>query len=159
MQAVNLPCYGHIDKWPVYATGRHNATTTTKVVKNRHVKIVTMNEFEQSLQPKPKFLAFLEAHIRKEKEYRQVERTGISITRLQIYRETFDYLIEAFSSYRPILASIKKEYEQMLNYYAEQITQLEPLKEKLYFFAADCDQKLIDMRETEKSGKFRIIFF
>lgn len=148
-----MPCHGHVEIWPVYATGRHNANTTTKVVKNRRVKVVTLNDFEATLQPRPRFLAFLESHIRKELQYRNVVDEGPSTCRLQIYRETFDYIIEAFTSYRSVLAAIKLEYEQMLKHYADKITELEPMKEVLYFFAADCDRKVIEVREEEKEGE------
>lgn len=51
------------------------------------------------------------------------------------YREVFEYLIEEFRTYKPLLASIKNEYELMLSYQRERIRELEPLRvKKSYFF-------------------------
>ena len=47
---------------------------------------------------------------------------------LQAYREVFEYLIEDFKTYKPLLSSIKTEYEMMLAQQREQIRELEPLK-------------------------------
>ena len=46
----------------------------------------------------------------------------------QAHREVFEYLIEDFKTYRPLLSAIKNEYEMMLAYQNEVIRQLEPLK-------------------------------
>jgi hypothetical protein len=46
------------------------------------------------------------------------------------YREVFEYLIEEFKTYKPLLASIKNEYELMLELQQEKIRNLEPLKVK-----------------------------
>ena len=47
---------------------------------------------------------------------------------LQAHREVFEYLIEDFKTYKPLLAAIKNEYEMMLAFQRQQIRQLEPLK-------------------------------
>jgi hypothetical protein len=47
---------------------------------------------------------------------------------LQAFREVFEYLIEEFKTYKPILSAIKNEYELMLSYQREKIRELEPLK-------------------------------
>ena len=46
----------------------------------------------------------------------------------QAYREAFEYLIENFKTYRPLLAGVKNEYEMMLAYQRQQIRELEPLR-------------------------------
>ena len=51
-----------------------------------------------------------------------------SLLHLQAHREVFEYLIEDFKTYRPLLSAIKNEYEMMLAYQNEVIRQLEPLK-------------------------------
>jgi hypothetical protein len=50
------------------------------------------------------------------------------LLRIKAYREAFEYLLEEFKTYKPILASIKNEYEMMLAAQREKIRELEPLK-------------------------------
>lgn len=40
----------------------------------------------------------------------------------------FEYLIEDFKTYKPLLSGIKNEYEMMLAYQRQVIRELEPLK-------------------------------
>lgn len=40
----------------------------------------------------------------------------------------FEYLIEDFKTYKPLLSAIKHEYEMMLIHQREKIRELEPLK-------------------------------
>lgn len=49
---------------------------------------------------------------------------------LKAHREVFEYLIEDFKTYKPLLSGIKNEYEMMLSYQRELIRQMEPLKVK-----------------------------
>lgn len=56
----------------------------------------------------------------------------------QAFREVFEYLIEDFKTYKPLLSAIKHEYEMMLVHQREMIRDLEPLKvfAFLYSFSA-----------------------
>ena len=47
---------------------------------------------------------------------------------LKAFREVFEYLIEEFKTYKPLLSSIKNEYELMLEYQRIKIRELEPLR-------------------------------
>jgi len=40
----------------------------------------------------------------------------------------FDYVIENFRTYKPLLSAIKQEYEALLSYQKDTIKRLEPLK-------------------------------
>lgn len=40
----------------------------------------------------------------------------------------FEYLIEDFKTYKPLLSAIKHEYEMMLVHQREKMRELEPLK-------------------------------
>jgi hypothetical protein len=51
-----------------------------------------------------------------------------SEVRLQAHREVFEYLIEDFKTYKPLLAAVKNEYEVMLAAQRDYIRSLEPLK-------------------------------
>jgi len=57
-----------------------------------------------------------------------------SETRLQAFREAFEYLLEEFKTYKPLLSSIKNEYEMMLAAQNQKIRELEPLKVKINYF-------------------------
>ena len=46
----------------------------------------------------------------------------------QAFREVFEYLIEDFKTYRPLLSAIKNEYEMMIIHQRDKIRELEPLK-------------------------------
>ena len=46
----------------------------------------------------------------------------------QAHREVFEYLIEDFKTYKPLLSAIKNEYEMMFAFQRQQIRELEPLK-------------------------------
>ena len=50
---------------------------------------------------------------------------------VQAHREVFEYLIEDFKTYKPLLSAIKNEYEMMLAHQRQQIRHLEPLKVRL----------------------------
>jgi chromosome segregation ATPase len=69
---------------------------------------------------------------------------------LKAYREVFEYLLEEFRTYKPLLASIKNEYEMMLAAQREKIRELEPLKQMLVTLADECDHKLMQYREEDK---------
>lgn len=67
----------------------------------------------------------------------RVETTGQSLlsllvqylfVHLQAHREVFDCLIEKFTTYKPILAAIKKEYDLFISHQNEVIRELLPLQ-------------------------------
>ena len=49
----------------------------------------------------------------------------------QAFREVFEYLIDDFKTYRPLLSAIKSEYENLIEFQKEKIRELEPLQVKL----------------------------
>ena len=51
-----------------------------------------------------------------------------SLFYFQAFREVFEYLIEDFKTYKPLLSAIKHEYEMMLVHQREKMRELEPLK-------------------------------
>lgn len=55
----------------------------------------------------------------------------ILIDYFQAFREVFEYLIEDFKTYKPLLSAIKNEYEMKLSHQREQIRELEPLKVRI----------------------------
>ncbi|KAK3746382.1 hypothetical protein QZH41_018214, partial [Actinostola sp. cb2023] len=70
---------------------------------------------------------------------------------LQAFREVFEYLIEDFKTYKPLLSAVKQEYEMMLVHQREAIRDLEPLKSMLVTVSEQCEKKLLAMKQEEKS--------
>ncbi|PIK45531.1 putative translin-associated factor X-interacting protein 1-like [Apostichopus japonicus] len=147
---------GALDSWPAHCTSQ--ATTKLGVSSNRPSKHSKQSQLKardnegepyQSMVPKPKFLEQLENFLRK--ELRNAETDGTpSETRLQAFREVFEYLIEDFKTYKPLLSAIKNEYEMKLSHQREQIRELEPLKAMLVTVSEQCNQKIMAFREEER---------
>ena len=47
---------------------------------------------------------------------------------MQAFREVFEYLIEDFKMYKPLLSAIKNEYEMMLAHQRDEIQRLQPFQ-------------------------------
>ncbi|KAK2560625.1 Translin-associated factor X-interacting protein 1 [Acropora cervicornis] len=90
--------------------------------------VLQTNEFMPKGVHKPKFLEQLEAFLQKELRSLDCAEVIPSERRLQAFREVFEYLIEDFKTYKPLLSAIKHEYEMMLVHQREKIRELEPLK-------------------------------
>ncbi|KAM4833390.1 translin-associated factor X-interacting protein 1 isoform 2-T2 [Thomomys bottae] len=99
---------------------------------------------------KPKYLEQLENYLRKELLLLDLGTDSTQELRLQPYREIFDFFIEDFKTYKPLLSSIKNAYELMLAYQREKIRTLEPLKAKLITMNEDCNERILAMRAEEK---------
>ena len=83
----------------------------------KHNHLVVSNavlEGKPDLTPKPKFLENLEKFLERELKALRCETASSaapSESRLQAHREVFEYLIEEFKTYKPLLSAIKNEYE------------------------------------------------
>jgi len=62
--------------------------------------------FQKNLVPKPKFLSALEMYVQKEIVQLGCTDPKPSELRLQAYREVFEYLIEDFKTYKPLLSQV-----------------------------------------------------
>ena len=138
---------GGLETWPAHCGGQHAVSSTVTVNKDR--RLVAVEPGRTRIIPKPRFLDNLEKFLQKELQSLGVSEVEPSELRLQAHREVFEYLIEDFKTYRPLLAAIKNEYEMMLASQAEQIQQLLPLKQMLVTVSEQCDQKIMDLREQE----------
>lgn len=47
---------------------------------------------------------------------------------VQAHREVFEYLIEDFRTYKPLLSAIKTEYELYITHLQQRIGELEPMR-------------------------------
>jgi len=121
---------GDVETWPASKDPKHNLT---------------------KLSAKPKLLLKLENYLQKE-----LHALGCHIDddpnekRIQPYREVFEYVIENFRTYKPLLSSIKQEYEGMLSKQNDTIKSLEPLKAMLVNMNEQCEQKILHIKQDEK---------
>ncbi|XP_031197088.1 translin-associated factor X-interacting protein 1 isoform X4 [Mastomys coucha] len=99
---------------------------------------------------KPRYLEQLENYLRKELLLLDLSTDSAQELRLQPYREIFEFFIEDFKTYKPLLSSIKNAYEVMLAHQREKIRSLEPLKAKLVTMNEDCSERVLAMRAEEK---------
>ena len=81
-----------------------------------------------SVIPKSKYIKHLETYLSKELRLLGCPATGPHELRLQAHREVFEYLIEGFKMYKPILSAIKNEYELYLHYLEEIVRELRPIR-------------------------------
>ncbi|KAG7468650.1 hypothetical protein MATL_G00145310 [Megalops atlanticus] len=100
---------------------------------------------------KPLFLQQLEDHLRRELQDFNPELPRAQERKLQAYRDVFDYFIEDFRTYKPLLCAIKNEYEITLAYLRDQIRELEPLRAQLARVAEEGEQRIMALREEEKA--------
>ncbi|XP_048828798.1 translin-associated factor X-interacting protein 1 isoform X5 [Brienomyrus brachyistius] len=69
----------------------------------------------------------------------------------EVYREVFDCFIEDLKTYKPLLSAIKNEYEVTLAHLQDQIRELEPLRAQLVIVSERCEQRVLALREEERS--------
>jgi len=87
---------GALDSWPAHAA------------KQQLVRLNTDGQTSKE-PPKPKFLDRLEKFLAKELQALDcTDPSKPSEKRLQAFREVFEYLIDDFKTYRPLLSAIKK---------------------------------------------------
>ncbi|CAO2610156.1 Translin-associated factor X-interacting protein 1 [Lemmus lemmus] len=140
---------GHLSPWPTYTSGQtilHKRKPCSEDCKKR------ANSWQQQPQgtSKPRYLEQLENYLRKELLLLDLCTDSEQELRLQPYREIFEFFIEDFKTYKPLLSSIKNAYEVMLAHQREKIRALEPLKAKIVTMNEDCSERILAMRAEEK---------
>ncbi|XP_051057437.1 translin-associated factor X-interacting protein 1 [Phodopus roborovskii] len=140
---------GHLSPWPTYTSGQmilHKRKPCSEDCRKR------TNSWQQ--QPlgtsKPRYLEQLENYLRKELLLLDLGTDSAQELRLQPYREIFEFFIEDFKTYKPLLSSIKNAYEVMLAHQREKIRALEPLKAKIVTMNEDCSERILAMRAEER---------
>ncbi|XP_059120089.1 translin-associated factor X-interacting protein 1 isoform X1 [Peromyscus eremicus] len=146
---LQLSMGGHLSPWPTYTSGQtilHKRKPCSEGCRKR------ANSWQQ--QPlgasKPRYLEQLENYLRKELLLLDLGTDSAQELRLQPYREIFEFFIEDFKTYKPLLSSIKNAYEVMLAHQREKIRSLEPLKAKIVSMNEDCSERILAMRAEEK---------
>ncbi|XP_064611191.1 translin-associated factor X-interacting protein 1-like isoform X2 [Liolophura sinensis] len=142
---------GELDTWPAHASGNATSSKAVVLTKNKNLVVISDEELgKPQMVPKPRFLEQLETFLKKELRALGVTNVEANELRLQAHREAFEYLIEDFKTYKPLLAAIKNEYEMMLASQRQHIRELEPLKQMLVTVSEQCDQKIMALHEEEK---------
>ncbi|XP_028391683.1 translin-associated factor X-interacting protein 1-like [Dendronephthya gigantea] len=134
---------GNLDTWPAHAEGPGPPAIGTEHP-SRNAEFLPKGNY------KPKFLGQLESFLKKELRALGCTESKPSDKRLQAFREVFEYLMEDFKTYRPLLSAIKNEYEMMIIHQRDRIRELEPLKAMLVTVSEQCDKSLLAMKEEEK---------
>ena len=108
--------------------------------------------------PKPKFLKEVEQFIASELRALGLsqEPTEPSAARLQVFREAFQYVIDDFKTYKPVLSAIKNEYDLLLDKYAKRLHFIPPLKARLSTAQADVQQRIQRMQEQHDREHSRL---
>ncbi|XP_077165565.1 translin-associated factor X-interacting protein 1 isoform X2 [Paroedura picta] len=99
---------------------------------------------------KPRYLEMLEYHLRTELQSLDLTKGRAQELRLQPYREVFEFFMEEFKTYKPLLASIKNEYETTIAQLQEKIYSLESVNAVLVTASDQCTQKILAFQEQEK---------
>ncbi|XP_008063949.1 translin-associated factor X-interacting protein 1 isoform X1 [Carlito syrichta] len=140
---------GHLSPWPTYTSGQ-TILQNRKPCSDAYQKRAGSWQQQPFGTGKPRYLEQLENYLRKELLLLDLGTDSNQELRLQPYREIFEFFIEDFKTYKPLLSSIKNAYEVMLAHQREKIRALEPLKAKLVTVNEDCNERILAMRAEEK---------
>ncbi|XP_053126569.1 translin-associated factor X-interacting protein 1 isoform X2 [Hemicordylus capensis] len=99
---------------------------------------------------KPRYLEELECHLRKELQSLDLTKGKVQELRLQPYREVFEFFMEEFRTYKPLLASIKNEYELTIAHLKEKIRSLESVNVILATASDQYTRQVLALQEQEK---------
>ncbi|XP_073515496.1 translin-associated factor X-interacting protein 1 [Phyllobates terribilis] len=139
---------GNLSTWPAYGAGqtiqKHKPCTASDLRSTRSAKE------NASTVSKPRYLEKLESYLRRELQSLDSAKVVTQELRLQPYRDVFDYFMEDFKTYKPLLCAIKNEYEVTLAHQREQIRSLEPLKALLVSVSERCDKEIKKIYENER---------
>ncbi|XP_007477251.1 translin-associated factor X-interacting protein 1 isoform X1 [Monodelphis domestica] len=138
---------GRFSSWPAYASAqailqnRKPCSTTDKTGARDKLGLMVS---------KPQYLEQLENYLRKELLLLDLTKENAQELKLQPYREIFEFFIEDFKTYKPLLSSIKNAYEVTLAHFREKIRSLEPLKAMLINVSENCNEKILALRAEER---------
>ncbi|XP_075044911.1 translin-associated factor X-interacting protein 1 [Mixophyes fleayi] len=143
------PVTGNLSTWPAYGAGQ-TMLQKRKPCAGTDKKCYRAAKGNASFVSKPRYLEQLESYLRRELQSLDLLAVNVQELRLQPYKEVFEYFIEDFNTYKPLLSSIKNEYEITLAHQREQIRSLEPLKAMLVSVSENCDKKIQQIREQDR---------
>ncbi|XP_004690275.1 PREDICTED: translin-associated factor X-interacting protein 1 [Condylura cristata] len=140
---------GDLSPWPTHTSGQ-TILCNRKPCSEDYRKRTGSWQHQPLNTAKPRYLEQLENYLRKELLLLDLGKDSAQELRLQPYREVFEFFIEDFKTYKPLLSSIKNAYEVMLAQQREKIRALEPLKAKLVTVNEDCNERILAMRAEER---------
>uniref|UniRef100_A0A669QXV6 Translin-associated factor X-interacting protein 1 N-terminal domain-containing protein n=1 Tax=Phasianus colchicus TaxID=9054 RepID=A0A669QXV6_PHACC len=150
LQSFQLSARGQWSMWPAFAAGQtvlrnHKPCSLMSI-------LLCLHSNEQALLtiPKPRHLEQLESYLRKELQTLDLTKGSSQELKLQPYREIFEFFIDNFKTYKPLLSAIKNEYEATLAHQKETIRALEPLKAMVTTVSEECTQQILALQEKEK---------
>ncbi|KFQ35686.1 Translin-associated factor X-interacting protein 1, partial [Mesitornis unicolor] len=146
--SFQLSARGPWSTWPAYAPGQ-------TALKNHKPCCAPEERRPGNKQdiltvPKPRYLEVLESYLKEELQSLDLTKDNSQELKLQPYRETFEFFIDNFKTYKPLLSAIKNEYEVTLAHQKEIIRALEPLKGMVTTVSEECTQKILALQEKEK---------
>ncbi|NXO03790.1 TXIP1 protein, partial [Rhinopomastus cyanomelas] len=100
--------------------------------------------------PKPLYLEQLESYLKKELQTLDLTEKSSQELKLQPYREIFEFFINDFKTYKPLLLAVKNEYEATLAHQTKTIRALEPLKTMVTTVSEAYTQQIVALQEKEK---------
>jgi hypothetical protein len=125
---------GQLDTWPAHPLrpAGSNLSLGNAASYNQHQtdssQVAKVIRNKEGIVPKPKFLEHLESYLSKELRLLGCSPHGPSELRLQAHREAFEYLINEFKTYKPIMSTIKNEYELYIEQLQATLLRLKPLE-------------------------------
>ncbi|XP_060537576.1 translin-associated factor X-interacting protein 1 [Pantherophis guttatus] len=136
----------HLSTWPAYEPGQG-------ILQNRKpCALPGWQSASKRLMPisKPRYLEELESYLRTELKALDLTKGKVQELKLQPYREVFECFMEEFKTYKPLLASIKREYESTIAHLQEKIYTLESVNGVLVTASDQCTQQILAFQEQEK---------
>ncbi|NXE83300.1 TXIP1 protein, partial [Cochlearius cochlearius] len=146
--SFQLSARGHWSTWPAFASAQ--------TVRRNHKPCCAPEERHPSTEqplltfPKPQYLEQLESYLRKELQSLDLTKNNSQELKLQPYREIFEFFIDNFKTYKPLLSAIKNEYEVTLAHQKRTIRALEPLKATVTTISEECTRQMLALQEQEK---------
>uniref|UniRef100_A0A8C5N2F0 Translin-associated factor X-interacting protein 1 N-terminal domain-containing protein n=1 Tax=Leptobrachium leishanense TaxID=445787 RepID=A0A8C5N2F0_9ANUR len=146
---IKRSSYCHISTWPAYGA-EHT------ILQKRKPCTAPVGNYDRTTKQnvnvvsKPRFLEQLESYLRRELQSLDLTKENSQELRLQAYREVFNYFIDAFKTYKPLLSAIKNEYEVTVALQRQQIYSLGSLKTMLVSVSEECDQRIQAMYQDER---------
>ncbi|XP_063168990.1 translin-associated factor X-interacting protein 1 [Candoia aspera] len=138
----------HLSTWPAYEPGQG-------ILQNR--KPCTLPDWQSTNKPsmpvstsKPRYLEDLESYLRAELQALDLTKGKVQELKLQPFREVFECFMEEFKTYKPLLASIKREYELTIAHLREKICSLEAVNGVLVTASDQCTRQILALQQQEK---------
>ncbi|XP_072837037.1 translin-associated factor X-interacting protein 1 isoform X1 [Pogona vitticeps] len=147
-KSLNLSS-SQLSTWPAYTPGQ-------VILQNR--KPCALPEWQRTIKDpvslsvaKPRYLEDLESYLRKELQALDLTKGKVQELKLQPYREVFEFFMEEFTTYKPLLASIKNEYDLTIAHLQQKIHSLESVNAVLVTASDQCTQQILAFQEQEKN--------